>query len=150
MTIVFPLHVLATIVFLGGLFFAVVVFPPIVVRLKTESASFLWQHLLNRLFVWAWVSMLVILGTGIGMVFLKFGGFSGVPLIHRQNMAVGIPAIILFGYAFFGPWGQYRRTIAHGDWTAATTELMRLRFVIAVSLGLGLVASAVSAVGRYI
>lgn len=149
MTVVFPLHVLATIVFLGGLFFAVLVFQPIARGLNGETASLLWQQILARFFVWAWVSMLLILATGIAMVFLKFGGFSGVPMIHRGNMAIGIPAIALFGYAFFGPWQRYRRTITRGDWTAAKRELTRVRAVIAVILGLGLLASVVSAVGRY-
>jgi uncharacterized membrane protein len=150
MTVVFPLHILATIVFLGGLFFASVVFQPIARGLDIETASSLWHQVLSRFFAWAWVSMLLILATGIGMVFLKFGGFSGVPMIHRGNMAIGIPAIALFGYVFFGPWQLYRRTMSRGDLTAAQRELTRVRVVMAIILVLGLVASVVSGVGRYI
>ena len=149
MTVVLPLHILATIVFLGGLFFASVVFQPVARGLNIETSSSLWHQILSRFFAWAWVSMVLILATGIGIVFLKFGGFSGVPMIHRANMAIGIPAIVLFGYVFFGPWQRYRRTITRGDWTAAKRELTRVRAVIAVILGLGLLASVVSAVGRY-
>jgi uncharacterized membrane protein len=150
MTVVLPLHILATIVFLGGLFFASVVFQPIARGLEVETASSLWQQVLSRFFAWAWVSMLLILATGIAMVFLKFGGFSGIPMIHRGNMAIGIPAIALFGYVFFGPWRQYRRTMSRRDWTAAQRAITRVRVVMAIILVLGLVASVVSAVGRYI
>ncbi len=52
-------------------------------------------------------------------------GFSGVPTIHRANMAIGIPAIVLFGYLFFGPWREYRRTMARGDWSAAQVRAGR-------------------------
>jgi uncharacterized membrane protein len=150
MTIVFPLHVLAAIVLLGGLFFASVVFRPIVSGLDVEIASSLWQRMLSRFFSWGWASLVIILATGIGMVFLKFGGFSGVPMIHRANMAIGIPAIALFGYIYFGPWRRYRRTMSRDEWTAAQKEFTRVRVGMAIVLVLGLVASVVSAVGRYI
>ena len=150
MTLVFPLHVVATIVLLGGLFFASVVFRPIARGLDVATASSLWLQILSRLFAWGWVSLLLILATGIAMVSLKFGGFSGVPMIHRGNMAIGIPAIALFGYAFFGPWRQCRRTISRRHWAAAEKELTRVRVLMGIVLTLGLVASVVSAVGRYI
>lgn len=150
MTVLFPLHIVATIVLLGGLFFAWFVFRPIARDLDIETASSLWQQMLSRFFAWGWVSLLLILATGVGMVFLKFGGFSGVPMIHRGNMVVGIPAIALFGYLFFGPWQQYRRTISRRDWNAAEKEIRRVRVVMGIILVLGVVASVVSAVGRYI
>jgi uncharacterized membrane protein len=149
MTIVFPLHVVATIVLLGGLFFASVVFRPIARDLDIETASSLWARMLSRFFAWGWVGLLVIVATGIGMVFLKFGGFSGIPMIHRGNMVIGIPAVVLFGYLFFGPWQQYRRTMSRRDWDAAQKEIKRVRVVMSIILVLGLVASVVSAVGRY-
>jgi uncharacterized membrane protein len=150
MTVVFPLHIVATIVLLGGLFFGLVVFRPIARDLDIETALSLWQQMLSRFFAWGWVSLLLILATGISMVFLKFGGLSGVPMIHRGNMVIGIPAIVLFGYLFFGPWQQYRRTMSRRDWNAAQKEIRRVRVVMSIILVLGLVASVVSAVGRYI
>jgi uncharacterized membrane protein len=150
MTIVFPLHVLAAVVFLGGLFFASVVFRPVASGLDNEIASSLWKKMLSGLFTWGWPSLLMILATGIGMVFLKFGGPSGVPMIHRANMAIGIPAIALFGYVYFVPWRRYRRTMSRNQWAAAQKEFTRIRVGMAIVLVLGFVAAAVSAVGRYI
>jgi uncharacterized membrane protein len=106
MTVAFPLHIIATIVLLGGLFFASVVFRPIASGLDIQTVSSLWQQMLSRFFTWGWASLLLILATGIAMVFLKFGGFSGVPMIHRANMVIGVPAIVLFGYVFFAHGGR--------------------------------------------
>jgi len=150
MIVVLPLHLLAAVVLVGGLFFVWVVAWPLARGLDIETASSLWQQMLSRFFAWGWVSLLLILATGIGMVFLKFGGFSGVPMIHRANMAIGIPAIALFGYVFFGPWQQYRRVVSRRDWTAARRQITRVRVLIGIVMVLGLVASVVSAVGRYI
>jgi uncharacterized membrane protein len=150
-TIAFPLHVLAALVFVGGVFSAVIMSHPLERGPNTEAAaSVLWQQALSRVFAWAWSSLLLTVGTGIVMVFLKFGGFSGVPPIHRANMAIGIPAMLLFGYAFFKPWQRYRHAIAHGDPTVARQALSRVRRLMTVILGLGLLASVVSALGRYI
>lgn len=54
------------------------------------------------------------------------------------------------GYVYFGPWRRYCRTMSRRDWTAAQKELTRVRVGLGVILVLGLVASSVSAVGRYI
>jgi uncharacterized membrane protein len=117
------------------------VFRPFARDLDIETASSMWERMLSRLFAWGWVSLLLILATGIGMVFLKFGGFSGVPMIHRRNMLSGIPAIVLFGYLFFGPWQQYRRTMLRREWNAVPKALRRVRVVMSIILVLGLVAS---------
>lgn len=150
MTVALPLHIVAAIVLLGGLFFASVVFRPIARDLDIETASTLRQQVWSRFFAWGWVSLLLILATGIAMVFLRFGGFSGVPLIHRANMAIGIPAMALFGYVFFGPWHEYRRRVARRDWSAAQEEIKRIHVLMGVIVGLGFVASVVSAIGRFI
>jgi hypothetical protein len=60
------------------------------------------------------------------------------------------PCDVAVRLRFFGPWQQYRRTIARGDLTAAHPALSRVRVVMGVILGLGLLASVVSAVGRYL
>jgi uncharacterized membrane protein len=150
MIVAFPIHILAAIVLLGGLFFASVAVRPSMRGLGTDAALMLWHRMLSRFFAWAGISVLLILATGIGMVFLKFGGFSGVPAIHRGNMAIGIPAIALSVYVYFGPWRRYCETVARRDWAAAQKNIARLRVVMVIILVLGLVASAVSAVGRYV
>ena len=149
MTVVFALHTLAAIVWLGGLFSLCVVFAPSTRRLDIETAMSLWSRMLSRFSGWGWFSMLLILASGIGMVFLQFGGFSGVPSLHRGNMAIGIPAIFLYGYLYFGPWQQCRRAMSRHDLKAAQKGIAHVRVVMAIILTLGLVASVVSAAGRY-
>ena len=150
MSIAFTLHTLAVIVWLGGLFLLCVVFQPSTREVDTKTAMSLWHGMLSRFFAWAWISLLLTLATGIGMVFLKFGGFSDIPILHQVNRAIGIPAIALYGYLYFGPWQRFRRAMSRHDLTAAQKDIARVRVVMAVILTLGLVASAVSAAGRYI
>lgn len=93
--------------------------------------------------------MALILMTGIAMVFLAFGGFSGVPIIHRVNSAIGIPAIVLYGYLYFMPWRRFRHAMGSNDWNAAEKSLGQARLLMAIVVSLGLVASVVSVAARY-
>ena len=149
MTIVVPLHTLATIIWLGGLFFLCFMFQPGTHQPDATMALSSWQRVLSRFFGWAWVSLALILISGISIVFLEFGGFSGIPSIHRGNMLIGIPAIILFGYLYFRPWQRFRRAMSCKDWSAAENSLRQARIIMAIILALGLIASVVSIAGRY-
>jgi uncharacterized membrane protein len=63
-------------------------------------------------------------------------------------MMIGIPAIALFWYLYLAPWRQFRRAVSSRDWTDAENGLRRIRITMAIILTLGLIASAVSVVGR--
>lgn len=84
MTVALSLHTLATIIWLGGLFFLCLMLQPGTRHLDATMALSLWQRVLARFFVWAWVGLALILLSGISMVFLEFGGFSGVPVFIAE------------------------------------------------------------------
>jgi uncharacterized membrane protein len=85
-----PVHIVATIVLLGGLFLLYAVVRPSIGTVDSRTALSLWHTMLSRFFVWAWISMALMLASGIAMVNLKFGGFSGMPTLHRWNMVIGL------------------------------------------------------------
>lgn len=149
MTVALSLHTLATIIWLGGLFFLCVVFQLAAQHYETAMALTLWHRVVSRFFVWAWISLVVILVSGVAMVFLKFGGFSGVPSIHRVNMAIGIPAILLYVYLYFIPWRRFRRAMLSGQWRVAKDNNRQARIIMTLILALGIIASVVSLGGRY-
>jgi uncharacterized membrane protein len=149
MTFVLPIHTLAVIMWLGGLFLLCVSVYPTVRQLDSATALSLWHRVLSRFFIWAWISMLLILVSGIAMIFLTFGGFSGVPSIHRWNMLLGIPAIVLFGYLYFVPWRHFRDAMSNHDRLTAEKNIRRTRTILVIILVLGVAASVVSVAGRY-
>jgi uncharacterized membrane protein len=143
------LHILAVIIWLGGLFLLSVVLQPSARPLDSATALPLWHRVLSRFLVWGWAGVVLILTTGVTMVFLEFGGFANIPNIHRANMVVGIPAIVLYGYLYFAPWQRFRRAVSSNEAMAAERSIRRVRFLMATILALGLVASVVSAAARY-
>lgn len=149
MIIAFPIHVIAVIVWLGGLFLLAVMLGPTAREVDSAASASLWHRLLSRFFVWGSISLAIAVASGIAIVQLRFDGFSGIPAVHRWNMIVGLPAIALFSYAQIGPWRACRRAIAEGDWIAVEHSGSRIRTLFGIVVTLGLVASAASAAGRF-
>jgi uncharacterized membrane protein len=147
--LVLAIHILAVIIWLGGLFFLAIVLGPSARALDAAAAPSFWHLTLTRSLAWGWLSLVVIVGTGVAMVFLVFGGYGYLPNIHRVNMAIGIPAIALYGYTSLMPWHQFGRAVRSGDGGVAAKKLHQVRTLLATILVLALSAAFVSALGRY-
>lgn len=150
MTLVLSIHTLATIIWLGGLFFICVVFALATRNMEQATLLSLWHRVLSRFFVWAWIGIGLILISGIAMVFLEFGGFSGIPAIHRANMLIGIPAILLYIYLYFFPWRRFRQALAINESHAAEVRIREARVIMSIIVTLGVIASVVSLAGRFV
>ena len=148
--LVLAIHILAVIIWLGGLFFLVVVLGPSAKSLDAAAAPSFWHRTLSHSLAWGWVSLVAIVGTGVALVFLVFGGYGGhVPNIHRVNMAIGIPAIALYGYTSLMPWRQFGHAARSNDRVVAAKKLHQVRTLLATILVLALSAAFMSALGRY-
>jgi len=77
---VYALHVLAALVWVGGMFFAwMILRPAAVAALDAPARLKLWAEVFRRFFVWVWVAVLALPVTGIGMLQLSFNGVAGAP-----------------------------------------------------------------------
>ena len=149
LTAAFAIHIPAIIIWLGSLFLIVVVLGPSARSLDAGAAFLLWPRVLHRFFVWGWISLGLIVATGVSMAFLKFGDYGNAASIHRVNMIFGLPAIALYIYLYFIPWRRLRHALALDDNSAAATSLRQIHLFGAWILTLGLLAAVVSAIGRY-
>lgn len=147
--LVLGLHLVAIVVWLGGLFFVTFVAAPSIGRLDPATARPLWRRLLASFLVFGGASLVVIIATGIAMVFLTFGGYAHIPDLHRVNMMIGIPAIVLFGYIAAVPWRRLRHACDANDDASADRNIRLARALLAIVLGLGLMATIVSGLARY-
>jgi uncharacterized membrane protein len=148
MPVVITIHTLATIVWLGGLFFILAVLVHATKRLDVEARLDVWNRVFSRFIFLSWLGIGAIFASGVGLVFLRFGGYSGVPTVHRFNTPIGILTIVLYAYASLGPWRRFRAALSAGRNTDATIDLNRMLKLVAAVLALGFIASAVSVAGR--
>jgi uncharacterized membrane protein len=136
--ILLALHLLAAVLWVGGMAFALLVLRPSLFMLDPLQRLSLHKEVFRRFFRLVWHVMPIQLATGYAMIFLSPGGFAALPWAINAMQTLGLIMAALFLVIFFGPWAALRR-----DGEAQAVE--RIRRLIAVNLGLGLVTVAIAA-----
>ena len=68
----YTLHVLAALVWVGGMFFAwMVLRPAAMVALEGPARLKLWAQVFPRFFVWVWIAVVLLPISGIGLLHLS-------------------------------------------------------------------------------
>ena len=143
------LHVLSAVLWVGGMFFALLVLRPATAALDAGPRLQLWARVLDRFFRWVIAAIVVLLASGYWMVFAVYGGFARLPLYVNLMQGIGIVMMLAFFHVFFAPWRRFRAAVARQDFPAAAGQLNQIRIIVAVNLLLGLVTVAVGSSGRY-
>src|SRR4029453_6107458 len=117
------LHVLAAVIWVGGMFFAYMVLRPSAGPLEAATRIAVWRRVFGRFFPWAWASIVVLLATGYAMLFLRFGGFQTAPLHVNVMQLTGIVMMLLFLHLFFAPWRRFSRPVHSKAFAEAAMEL---------------------------
>lgn len=149
MALLIALHVLAAVVWVGGMFFAYVVLRPSAGPLPSEARLQLWRRVFARFFPWVWVSIAVLLGSGYGMIFHDLGGFAHLPLYVNAMQVIGIVMMLIFLHLFFAPWRRFRLAVEGQRFPEAAKSLNQIRLIVAINLLLGLLTVIVGASGRF-
>lgn len=149
MFIAITLHILAAVVWVGGMFFAYVVLRPATVELEPSQRLALWSRALAQFFPWVWGAVVLLPATGYWMIFSVYDGFPNVGTYVHVMQAIGIIMILIFLHVFFAPYRRLNRAIAAADFAAASKQLAQIRVLIAINLSLGLITIIVATGGGY-
>ena len=149
MAVLLALHVLAAVIWVGGMFFAYMVLRHSAGPLESASRLALWQRVFGRFFPWVWASIAVLLISGYSILFLRFGGFQAAPPHIHVMQATGILMMLLFLHLYFAPWRRFSRAVETGVLQDAAASLNQIRRIVATNLVLGLVTVAAGASGRF-
>jgi uncharacterized membrane protein len=142
-------HILAAVIWVGGMFFAHQMLRPAVGPLEPAQRLQLWRRVFARFFPVVWVCIAALLASGYGMILWGFGGFASIGLHIHVMQALGIIMMLAFGHLYFAPWRRFRAAVDSGDFQAAARPLALIRRIVAVNLVLGLIVVVVGATGRY-
>jgi uncharacterized membrane protein len=149
MPILITLHVLAAVVWVGGMFFAYMVLRQSVGLLKPAVRLALWHSVFRRFFPWVWASIVLLLVSGYGMIFLYLGGFAGIRRYVDVMQGTGILMMMLFLHLYFGPWRRFSHAVEREAFPEAAKQLDQIRRIVAINLVLGLLTAIVGASGRF-
>lgn len=150
MSISIALHVIAAILWVGGMFFAHMILRPSAVQvLEPPLRLALWVQVFKRFFFWVWLSIIVILATGYWMIF-GFGGFGSVGTHIHIMHGLGIVMVLIFMHVFFGPYRRLRHAVIVEDYPEGGRQLSQIRTLVGFNILLGLTTAAIATAGRYL
>ncbi len=149
MGIAISLHLLGTIVWVGGMFFAHMALRPSLEELFAPAQRLpVMSKVLERFFRWVWLAVGLILASGYWMLIVVFGGHTGLHVHLMQG--IGLVMVGLFVFLYFAPFPRMQRAVAREAWSDAGARLALIRRIIATNLVLGLLVSTIAVAGRYL
>ena len=131
------LHLLSAVIWVGGMFFAILVLRPSLQALEPPQRIALHAQVFRRFFLIVWHVMPLVILTGIAMIGWSFGGMRNVAWPLHVMMLVGLIMGAVFVLIFFGPYRRFQSAAALPDKAAAVDAIRKL---ITVNLALGLLA----------
>ena len=151
MSFAIALHVLAAVIWVGGMFFAHQCLRPVAASMLEPPVRLpLWSQVFARFFRWVTLAVVVLPATGYWMVFGVFGGMRGLPLHIHIMQGIGIVMILIYGHLYFAPYRRMNQAITAQDWQEAGRRLAQIRKIVGVNLILGLVVVGIAGGGRYL
>ncbi|OIR03188.1 copper resistance protein D [mine drainage metagenome] len=142
------LHLLAVLVWVGGMFFAYVVLRPAAVDiLQPPERLRLWDNVFHRFFKWVWGAIGTILATGLYMIY-QYGGMAHVASYIHVMLLLGLVMMGIYIYVFFGCYVKFNLHVTKESWKEAGAILGKIRKLIGLNLALGLVTVCVAVLGK--
>jgi uncharacterized membrane protein len=143
------LHILAAIVWIGGMFFAILVLRPSAGPLEPPKRLALWRRVFARFFPWVWVSLVLLLATGNWMIFEGFDGFAHLPIHIHLMHGIGWLMALIYLHLWFVPYKRFKAALDAGEPPIAAASLNQIRWIVTTNLALGLITAVIGASGRY-
>lgn len=151
MAIPLALHLLAVVIWVGGMFFAYLALRPAVGEVvDANQRPALWAATLARFFGWVWAAIVVLLATGFGMIFGVYGGMAKVGGSIHAMLGLGIVMMLIFAHVYFAAFRRLKQAVAANDVQEGSRRVGQIRTLVAVNLVLGLIVVVIASAGRYL
>lgn len=150
MGIALTLHVLAAIVWVGGMFFAWMILRPVSAsQLEPPARLTFWLGVFDRFFPWVWAAVVVLMASGFWIVLAVLGGFENAAMHIHVMAGLALVMTAIFLWIYFAPYRQLRDAVGRENWPEGGKALGRIRHLVGVNLVLGLLTAASGSGGRY-
>lgn len=143
------LHQLATIVWVGGMFFAHMALRPAIRDVvRGPERAVLMREVFGRFFPWVWASILLLWASGGWYLVFALHGKAAMH-VHLM-MGVASLMTLIFAYIFVSPYRKLKIAIDHERWALAGAEIALIRQLILVNLLLGLIVAVAGSAGQFL
>jgi uncharacterized membrane protein len=144
------LHLLAIVVWVGGMYFAHFCLRPSLAQLEPPQRLALMHAALGRFFAAVLVAAPLTLVTGLWMIgrvarrVVQAGGAWSMPLSWTVMAVLGVLMIAIFGHIRFVLYKRLGAAVQAKDWPRAGAALAQIRQWVTANLALGLVVVVVA------
>ena len=146
MSIALSLHVLAIVVWVGGMFFAHQALRPAAVStLEPPLRLQLWVATFKRFFPWVWLCVILVLTTGLWMMFQ----FPKAPLFIHIMLGLGIVMMLIFMHVFFAPYNRLKKAVAEQRWPDGGNALGQIRTMVGINTVIGIITIIIATAGKF-
>lgn len=137
------LHLLAIVVWIGGMVFAHFFLRPAALQLEPPQRIELMHGALQRFFQAVLVAVVIVLASGLWMIgrvakqTVQAGLDFSMPLHWTLMAALGIVMMGIFGHIRFALFKRLDRAVQATDWPAGAAALGSIRLWVGVNLAIG-------------
>jgi uncharacterized membrane protein len=150
MILAITVHLLAAVIWVGGMFFAYMALRPAAgALLEPPVRQALWVAVFKRFFVWVWISIITLLVSGFWLIFVELGGMANIGLHIYIMLGLGLFMMLLFMHLYFGPFRRLQHAVIESNWETGGTRLNQIRLLVKTNLILGLLVVMIATSGRY-
>ena len=144
------LHLIAINVWVGGMFFLVMVLGRAISTLEQAQQLTVWATILKSFFLWVWLAVLTLLSTGIGMLVYRFHDFMNAPAYVLVMACLGVLMMLIFLLMYFVFYQKFKHAIQDQAVEKASSNLRVMRILGFVSMTLGLCVVIAIGGGPYV
>lgn len=143
-------HLLAIIVWIGGMVFALFFLRPATLTLEVSQRVRLMHDALGRFFKAVVVAAVIVLASGLWMIgrvakeSVQAGLGFNMPLSWTIMAALGILMTAIFFHIRFALYKRLSRAVAASNWTAGGAALASIRTWVAINLSIGVLIIVVT------
>ena len=142
----YSLHLLAAMLWVGGMFFAwMILRPAAVAALEGPARLKLWLEVFQRFFVWVWAAVIILPISGVGLLQMRFSGFETAPRYVQVMMGLYIVMVALFIRVQSLQVPELRRAVEAQEWAAGAAVMVKIRRLVGCNLMVGVVLVAIAA-----
>lgn len=134
-------HLAAAIFWVGGMAFIMLALrPPAHAQLEPPVRLPLMVAVLGRFFIVVWISIAVLLGTGLPM--LLSVGMKAAPVGWHLMLGIGLVMTAIFAHIYFAPFRRLKQAVVAGNWPEGGRRIGQVVLLAKINLGLGWIAIA--------
>jgi len=136
-------HVLAIIVWIGGMVFSLFFLRPAAMSLEPPLRVRLMHDALGRFFKAALIAAVIVLASGLWMIgrvakeTVQANLPFNLPLSWTIMAVLGILMVAIFGHIRFSLFKRLSKAAAAADWAAGGTALASIRTWVSINLAIG-------------